>query len=92
MSEAIDLAWAALQSAIVRYDEAFNQLEALEESLEDELEALVIDDNDEFHVKQLGRLWVLRLDARFRCIRRAENCAKAEMHYKVVLAAMITAE
>lgn len=92
MNAGLMLAHTSWVNAVARFEEAYNQLEAIEESIEDELEALVIDDDDMFHVKQLGRLWVIRQSLRFRVTRRAELAATSEMHYKVVMAQSMMSE
>lgn len=92
MTDIRELAYNVYLQAVARYEEAHNQLEAIEESIEDELEALVTDDNALFHVKQLGRLWVARQGARFRCMRRAELAAASELHYKVCITSILADE
>jgi hypothetical protein len=66
-------------------EEAGNELEAIQESIEDHLEQLVTDDRDVFHVKQLARLWVARGAAAKRYYRRCELADAASVEYQLIV-------
>jgi len=66
-------------------EEAGNELESIEESIQDHLEQLVTDDRDMFHVKQLQRLWIARERAASRYFRRCELADAASAEYNRIV-------